>query len=40
MTTIMNQVTCSLCNIETDEKIGMDHLVCTNHLEFCKKSQR
>ena len=36
MTTILNQVTCSLCNIETDELKRHEHLVSTNHLELCK----
>ena len=35
MTTVMNQVTCSLCNIKIDELEGMYHLVSTNHLQLC-----
>ena len=36
MTTIMNQVTCSLCNIKTDELQWMDHLISSNHLQLFK----
>ena len=36
MTTIMNQVTCSLCNMKTNELKGKEHLVSINHLEFVK----
>ena len=37
ITTIMNLVTCSLCNKKTDELQLMHHLVSTNHLQLCKK---
>ena len=42
MTTIMNQVTCSLCNMKTDELKWkeQDHLVSTNHLELCKNAKK
>ena len=36
MTTIMNQVTCSQCNIKVDEKKWGEHLIPTEHLEICK----
>ena len=39
MTTIMNQVTCSLCNIKSDELKWKEHLVSTNHLELCKNAK-
>ena len=32
----MNLVTCSMCNIKTDELKWNEHLVCTNHLELGK----
>ena len=35
MTTIMNQVTCSLYNMKTGEIKWMDHLVSTKHFEVC-----
>ena len=38
MTTIMNQVTCSLCNMKTDELQGKDHLVSTNHQPLGKNT--
>ena len=37
MTTFMNQVTCSLCNIKTDELQWKNHLISTDHLNHCKK---
>ena len=36
MTTIMNQVTCSLCNVKTNESQWKEHLISTDHLAFCK----
>ena len=36
MTTIMNQVLCSLCNKKFDELKWMDHLVSMNLSELCK----
>ena len=36
MTTIMNQVTCSLCNMKTDELKWNGYLVSENHLELRK----
>ena len=39
MTTIMNQVTSSLCNIKTDEVKWKEHLVSTNHLQLCKNNK-
>ena len=36
MTTIMIQVTCSLCNMKFDELKWKAHLVSTNHLNLCK----
>ena len=36
MTTIMNQVLCSLCNKTFDELKWMDHLVSMNLSELCK----
>ena len=36
MTTLMNQVTCSLCNIKIDELNWKEHLVFTNHLQLCE----
>ena len=36
MTTIMNQVTCSLCKMKINELKGVDHLVFTERLELCK----
>ena len=35
MTTIMTQVTCSLCNIKIDESKWQLHIVSTNHLQKC-----
>ena len=32
----MNQVTCSLCDIKTDEPQWNNHLLSTNHLTLCK----
>ena len=39
MTTIMNQVTCSLCIMKTDETNWKEHLVSTNHLQLCKNNK-
>ena len=39
MTTIMNQVTCSMCNTKTNETKWLDHIVSTNHLELCKNDK-
>ena len=39
MTSIMNQVTCSLCNMKIDELKWKEHLVSTNHLQFCKENK-
>ena len=36
MTTIMDQVTCSLCDIKTDELQRNNHLNSTDHLNRCK----
>ena len=36
MTTIMNQVTCSQCNIKVDEKKWGEHLISTDNLKICK----
>ena len=36
MTTIVNQVTCSLCNIKLDELDWAYHPVSTNHLQLCE----
>ena len=36
MTTIMNQVTCSLGNIKMDELEWMYHIVSENHLQLCE----
>ena len=39
MSTIMNQVTYSLCNMKTDEIKWKEHLVSTNHLHICKHTK-
>ena len=39
MTTIMNQVTCSLCYIKIDEINWNDHLMSTKHLQNCKENK-
>ena len=39
MTTIMNQVSCSLCNMKIDELKWKEHLVSTNHLQLCKENK-
>ena len=39
MTSIMNQVTCSLCNMKIDELKWKEHLISTNHLRLCKKTK-
>ena len=36
MTSIMNQVTCSLCNMKIDELKWNEHIVSRNHLRLCK----
>ena len=36
MTTIMSQVTCSLCNMKMDKLKRKEHSVSTNHLQLCK----
>ena len=36
MTSIMDQVICSLCNIKTDELQWNEHSVSTNRLELVK----
>ena len=39
MTTITNQVTCSLCCIKIDEINWNDHLMSTEHLQNCKENK-
>ena len=39
MTTITNQVTCSLCYIKIDEINWNDHLMSTEHLQNCKENK-
>ena len=39
MTTIMNQVISSLCNMKIDELKWKELLVSTNHLEFCRRNK-
>ena len=39
MTTILNQVTCSLCNMKTDELKCKEHLVSTKFLQLCKDNK-
>ena len=39
MTTVMNQVKCSLCDTKNDELQRMDHIVSTNHLQLCKSDK-
>ena len=39
MTTITNQVTCSLCNIKVDELEWMYHIVSENHLQLCENDK-
>ena len=39
MTTIMSQLTCSLCNMKIDELNWEEHLVSTNHLQLCKDNK-
>ena len=39
MTTIINQVTCSLCSMKIDDMKWKEHLVSTNHLQFCKDTK-
>ena len=36
MTTLMNQVTCSFCNIKTNETKLLAHIVSIIHSELCK----
>ena len=38
MTTIMNQVTCSLCDIKIDESKWNEHIFSTKHLQNFKES--
>ena len=37
MTTIMNQVTCSLCDMKINELNWNDHLISSEHLENCRE---
>ena len=37
MTTIINQLTCSLCNIKIDELKWDEHLISLEHLQKCKE---
>ena len=37
MSTIMNKVTCSLCDIKVDERNWNDHLMSTEHLRNCRE---
>ena len=37
MSTIMNKVTCSLCDIKVDERNWNDHLMSTEHLQNCRE---
>ena len=39
MTTMLNQVTCSLRNIKNDELKWKEHLVSTNHLQLCRNDK-
>ena len=39
MTTIMNQVTCSLCDIKITESQWNEHLISTEHLQNCKNKK-
>ena len=39
MTSLMNQVTCSLCDIKVDEKKSGEHLVSIEHLKVCKEEK-
>ena len=39
MTSIMNQVTCSLCGIKVDEKKRGEHLVSIEQLKVCKEQK-
>ena len=39
MTSIMNQVTCSLCDMKMDESQWKEHLVSNNHFMLCKKNE-
>ena len=39
MTTIMNQVSCSLCDIKINESKWGEHLISTEHLELCKRDK-
>ena len=39
MTSIMNQVTCSLCDVKIDESQWKEHLISTEHLQVCKDNK-
>ena len=39
MTTITNQIKCSLCNINIDQLERMSHLVSANHLQRCENNK-
>ena len=39
MTSKTNQLSCSLCNIKTDELEWAYHLVSTNHLQLCENDK-
>ena len=39
MTTIMSQVTCSLCDMKMDESQWKEHLISTKHLKRCKEEK-
>ena len=39
MTSIMNQVTCSLCDVKIDESQWKEHLISTDHLKRCKEEK-
>ena len=39
MTTIMNKVTCALCDIKVDESKWGEHLISTDHLDFCSEDK-
>ena len=36
MTTLMSQVTCTLCNVKIDETEWKNHIISTKHLQNCK----
>ena len=39
MAALTNQVTCSLCNIKTDELQWKNHLISSDHLTRCKNNK-